>query len=157
MMQHGDQRMRPMALPVWKNVVQSCIGRLALAAMLSAALLSLDVQAATPGSWSRDVPGVLVAMNDRTSNSQAIAPPAGIPLGAATLSRVQWRFEAPPSQPINAWLCHPERCVALSGMRGSTTALEGALANAPLHFRFALSPGQRPVRVQGLQVIVNYQ
>lgn len=127
----------------------------AFAAMIVAAA-ALSVQAA-PGSWSSQAPGVMVAMSDRTSNSQAISPPAGIPLNNATLSRIQWRFESPPSTPVNAWLCHPERCVALSGMRGSTTALEGMLANAPLHFRFALSPGQRPVRVQGLQVIVNYQ
>lgn len=126
------------------------------AAMLATIMWVVSAEAAT-GSWSRDVPGVLVAMSDRTSQSQAISPPAGIPLGGATLTRVQWRFETPPSHPVNAWLCHPERCVALSGMRGSTTALEGMLANAPLHFRFALSPGQRPVRVQGLQVIVNYR
>lgn len=123
---------------------------------LSIAMTALGVQAA-PGSWSSQVPGVMVAMSDHTSNSQAISPPAGVALNHATLSRIQWRFESPPSTPVNAWLCHPERCVALSGMRGSTTALEGMLANAPLHFRFALSPGQRPVRVQGLQVIVNYQ
>ena len=119
-------------------------------------LFALNTQAST-GSWSSQVPSVMVAMSDRTSSSQAITPPAGVPLRNAVLSRIQWRFESPPGTPVNAWLCHPERCVALSGMRGSTTALSGMLASAPLYFRFTLQPGQRPVRVQGLQVIVNYQ
>ncbi len=150
--------MMPYALQTLIKIVKlltvkrvSCV-----AVTLSVAMATLGVQAA-PGSWTSQAPGVMVAMSDRTSNSQAILPPAGVALNHATLSRIQWRFEFPPSTPVNAWLCHPERCVALSGMRGSTTALEGMLANAPLHFRFALSPGQRPVRVQGLQVIVNYQ
>ncbi|XKG79720.1 flagellar protein FlhE [Vreelandella aquamarina] len=116
----------------------------------------LSAQAAT-GSWSRQVPSVLVAMSDRTSSSQSILPPQTIELNEATLTRIQWRFESPPGTPINAWLCHPEQCVVLTSMRGSTTALSGMQANAPLHFRFALQPGQRPVRIQGLQVIVNYQ
>ncbi|WP_237718621.1 flagellar protein FlhE [Vreelandella stevensii] len=128
----------------------------------SAALLMLafgfasSVLAAT-GSWSSQMPSVMVAMSDRASSSQAISPPAGVPLGSATLARVQWRFETPAHVPVNAWLCHPEQCVPLGSARGSTMALSGLSASEPLYMRFALSPGQRPVRVQGLQVIVNYQ
>ncbi|MCP1314713.1 MULTISPECIES: flagellar protein FlhE [unclassified Halomonas] len=108
------------------------------------------------GSWSREATGVMVAMSDRATRSQTLAPPAA-PLAGGRIERVQWRFEAPPGAPLRAWLCHPERCVALSGQRGSLTGLTGLAADAPLEFRFALAPGQRPTRVQGLQVIVNYQ
>lgn len=112
---------------------------------------------AAAGSWSAQVPGLMVAMSDRASASQAASPPAGANLQSGQLGRIQWQFQSPPGALLNAWLCHPEQCVVLTGMRGSTTALAGKIADAPLHFRFALRPGQRPVRVQGLQMIVNYQ
>lgn len=118
--------------------------------------LTASAQAA-PGSWSSQVPGLMVAMSDRASSSKTVSPPAAGNLQSGQLGRIQWQFQHPPGALLNAWLCHPEQCVALTGMRGSTTALEGRAADAPLHFRFALRPGQRPVRVQGLQLIVNYQ
>ncbi|MBR9902629.1 MULTISPECIES: flagellar protein FlhE [Halomonadaceae] len=135
-------------------------GRLPLiAALLTGCLwagLTGSAQAA-PGSWSTQIPGLMVAMSDRASSSQAATPPDVASLQSGQLGRIQWQFHYPPSAHLNAWLCHPEQCVALTGMRGSTTALAGRDADAPLHFRFALRPGQRPVRVQGLQMIVNYQ
>lgn len=112
---------------------------------------------AAPGSWSRQVPSVMVAMSDRPSNSQPVAAPEGVQVANALIDRVNWRYEVPPHTPVQAWLCHPEKCAPLFGMRGSTMALAGLYADAPLYFRFALTPGQRPVRVQGLHVIVNYQ
>ncbi|MEA2119506.1 flagellar protein FlhE [Halovibrio sp. HP20-50] len=112
---------------------------------------------AVAGSWSTQVPGLMVAMSDRASATQEVAPPAAANVEASQIERVQWQFQYPPGARLNAWLCHPEQCVALTGMRGSTRALAGQVADAPLHFRFALHPGQRPVRVQGLQMIVNYQ
>lgn len=112
---------------------------------------------AATGSWSTQVPGLMVAMSDRASASQEVAPPAAANVQAAQIERIQWQFQHSPGALLNAWLCHPEQCVALTGMRGSTSALAGRTADAPLHFRFALRPGQRPVRVQGLQMIVNYQ
>ncbi|WP_339882233.1 flagellar protein FlhE [Vreelandella maris] len=118
--------------------------------------LTASAQAAT-GSWSAQVPGLMVAMSDRASASQNASPPAAANLRTKLLERIQWQFSHPPGALLNAWLCHPEQCVALTGMRGSTTALAGRTAGVPLHFRFALRPGQRPVRVQGLQMIVNYQ
>ncbi|WP_244183082.1 flagellar protein FlhE [Vreelandella songnenensis] len=109
------------------------------------------------GSWSAQVPGVMVAMSDRESVSHPVTPPPGVSLDGGVIDRIHWRLDAPPGEVVNAWLCHPQQCVALSGMRGTVTALAGRQADAPLRFRFALRPGQRPVRVQGLQVIVNYQ
>lgn len=127
--------------------------------LLWAVILSILVSNAyaAPGSWSTQIPGVMVAMSDRASASQDATPPSVANVQGALLGRVQWQFQLPAGEQLNAWLCHPEQCVALTSMRGSTTALAGRTAAAPLHFRFALRPGQRPVRVQGLQMIVNYQ
>ncbi|WP_232318739.1 flagellar protein FlhE [Halomonas sp. GT] len=125
-----------------------------LMAALSA--VTMSVNAAT-GSWSTEVPSVLVAMSDRAVSSQPIQPPAGAQTEHASIGRIHWRFQMPVNAPVNAWLCHPEQCVPLTAMRGSTSALAGKQVNGPMHFRFALTPGQRPVRVQELQVIVNYQ
>lgn len=127
-----------------------------LLTVLLLAVLAGSAQAAT-GSWSTQIPGLMVAMSDRASASQKATPPAAANLLSGQLERIQWQFQHPPGAQLNAWLCHPEQCVALTGMRGSTTALAGRTAEAPLHFRFALRSGQRPVRVQGLQMIVNYQ
>lgn len=136
-------------------------GRLPLILVLVAGWLLTGLAGsaqAAPGSWSSQIPGLMVAMSDRASASQAATPPtAANNVQLAQLGRIHWQFQHPPGALLNAWLCHPEQCVALNGMRGSTTALEGRAADAPLHFRFALRPGQRPVRVQGLQLIVNYQ
>lgn len=120
-------------------------------------LLGVISTAQAAGSWSTSVPSVMVAMSDRESRSQPIAPPNEALAHNGVLDRIHWRLEAPPGAPINAWLCHPEQCVALSGGRGTITQLAGRQADVPLQFRFALRPGQRPVRVQGLHVIVNYQ
>jgi flagellar protein FlhE len=130
-----------------------------IALLLTGCLLAVfagNAQAAS-GSWSTQIPGLMVAMSDRASASQTASPPAAAYLQSGQLGRIQWQFQYPPGALLNAWLCHPEQCVALTGMRGSTTALAGRIADAPLHFRFVLRPGQRPVRVQGLQMIVNYQ
>lgn len=136
-------------------------GRLLLSPVLLTGCLLAGVTGnaqATPGSWSSQIPGLMVAMSDRSSASQNATPPAAANnVESAQLGRIHWQFQYPPGALLNAWLCHPEQCVALTGMRGTTTALAGFAADAPLHFRFALRPGQRPVRVQGLQMIVNYQ
>lgn len=109
------------------------------------------------GSWVTELPSVLVAMSDRASTSQPIVPPATAQVGDAVIGRIHWRFEAPVGVPMNAWLCHPEQCVPLTTMRGMTSALAGKQIDGPMHFNFSLAPGQRPARVQKLQVIVNYQ
>lgn len=129
---------------------------LSMLIMLNAMALASHVQAA-PGSWSSHVPSVMVAMSDRVSSSGPIVAPNAAQVGNAVIDRIQWRYEAPPAALVNAWLCHPEQCVPLNSMRGTTLALAGKHADAPLYFRFALMPGQRPVRIQGLQAIVNYQ
>ncbi|MFG6665527.1 flagellar protein FlhE [Halomonas sp. HNIBRBA4712] len=137
-----------------KNIVARLLAGLLVA--LIAASLPLAALAGS-GSWSTQASGLMVAMSDRASESQALSPPALAEVQRGRIERVNWRFEAPPGAAIRAWLCHPERCVALDGQRGSVTGLAGLSAGAPLAFRFALAPHQRPVQVKGLHVIVNYQ
>ena len=111
--------------------------------MVALSAITMSAYAAT-GSWSSEVPSVLVAMSDRAVSSQPIQPPAGAQVEHAAIERIHWRFQMPVNAPVNAWLCHPEQCVPLTAMRGSTTALAGKQISGPLHFRFALTPGQRP-------------
>ncbi|MGM0833675.1 MAG: flagellar protein FlhE [Pseudomonadota bacterium] len=125
-------------------------------AMVALCVVSGSVYAAT-GSWSTEVPSVFVTMSDRAISSQPIEPPTEAQVEGAVIGRIHWRFQMPANTPVNAWLCHPEQCVPLTAMRGMTSALAGKQVDGPLHFRFSLAPGQRPVRVQKLQVIVNYQ
>mgnify|MGYP000494550183 CR=1 FL=1 len=124
---------------------------------LLAIILPVANTAAASGSWVAAVPGMLVTMSDRPSTSEYAVPPRGAPVQAGTVSRVQWRFRHPPGHSLHAWLCQSGDCTALTGMRGSTQAFAGSQARNPLYFRFTLAAGQKPVRVHGMQVIVNYQ
>jgi flagellar protein FlhE len=112
---------------------------------------------AVTGSWVASVPGIVVAMSDRPSATQTVVPPPSANAAGRALERVQWRFSVPANKAVDAWLCHPQGCVELTQRRGTTQAFDGYRAAAPLHFRFRLPSGQRPFRVKGLQVIVNYQ
>lgn len=126
-------------------------------AMVVLLVLFSQTALGAPGSWVAAVPGRMVAMSDRAVATQSVAAPPTAHVGEARMTLIQWQYHHPPGAPLRAWLCHPEQCVPLTGMRGSTQAFAGMQAQAPIHFRFALAPGQRPVKVQGLQVIVNYQ
>ncbi|XKH60329.1 flagellar protein FlhE [Halomonas sediminis] len=125
--------------------------------MVGLLLLLSPTALAAPGSWVASVPGLMVAMSDRAVSTQSVAPPPTATVGEAQITHIQWQYRHPPGTLLRAWLCHPEQCVPLRGMRGATQAFAGMQAQAPIHFRFALTPGQRPVKVQGLQVIVDYQ
>lgn len=136
-------------------MTRSIYAKSAFGLLLASALLVGSVAVAADGSWSAEVPGVMVAMSDRATMTSAVAPAAAAPVGDGRITQVQWRLDAPAG--TGAWLCHPERCVALSAGRGTSTALAGLSARAPLHFRLVLASGQRPTRVSGMQVIVNYR
>ncbi|MGM0543581.1 MAG: flagellar protein FlhE [Pseudomonadota bacterium] len=128
--------------------------------VISILVLALGVGSmaqATSGSWVTQVPGLMVTMSDRASQSDMVRPSAGITAPGSVIERVQWQYQHAPGAALQAWLCHPERCVPLSGMRGETRALSGLEATTPLHFQFVLRPGQRPVNVTRLQMIINYQ
>ncbi|MFP4061287.1 MAG: flagellar protein FlhE [Halochromatium sp.] len=113
--------------------------------------------AAAAGSWVANAPSLMVSMAERESLSRPLrAPPGSAPTGA--IDSIAWRFEQPPGSRLNARLCQANRCMPLAGARGQSQALAGLPADEALRFHFSLGPGQRrAVRVQGLQVIVNYQ
>nr|WP_163503353.1 flagellar protein FlhE [Halomonas socia] len=115
------------------------------------------VQAATPavsGSWVAQTEGVRVAVPGREIHSRALrgaAPPD------AQIARISWQYATPPGALLEAWLCHPQRCLRLNGARGQSEGLAGLSAAQPLHFRFRLGQDARPVQVNGLQVIVDHR
>lgn len=113
--------------------------------------------AAAAGSWVANAPSLMVIMAERESLSRPLLPPSGsAPAGA--IHSIVWRFEQPPGSRLNARLCQANHCMPLSGARGQSQALAGLPADEGLRFHFSLRPGQRrAVRVEGLQVIVNYR
>ncbi|PAU79366.1 flagellar protein FlhE [Halomonas salipaludis] len=114
-------------------------------------------QAGTPavsGSWVAQAEGVRVAVPGRDTDSRALsgaAPPD------AQIARISWQYATPPGALLEAWLCHPQRCLRLNGVRGQSQGLAGLSAVQPLHFRFRLGQGAKPVQVNGLQVIVDHR
>ncbi|HSH47620.1 MAG TPA: flagellar protein FlhE [Halomonas sp.] len=125
--------------------------------LLALALCVLPaLSAAATGSWVASQSAALrVALSDRESRSAPLAPPANIAPGARIKS-VSWRFKLPPGEQISARLCHPQACIPAMGQRGYSEALANLRADKPLEFRFRLQQTGRPVRVTGLQIIVNY-
>ncbi|MCG6656198.1 flagellar FlhE [Halomonas campisalis] len=133
-----------------------CRAGIGLGLALSAVLLVAQVQAA--GSWVATAPSVRVAMVDRPAHSAPLTTSSPALAQGQWIGRVSWQYRLPPGGEVQAWLCHPGHCVALSGPRGQTEALAGLPADAPLHFRFALrDQRQRALTLQGLQVIVNHE
>lgn len=120
-------------------------------------LAGMPAAFAATGSWVAAIPGMMVAMSDRPDVTQNAVPPPSGDMTGRVIERVQWRFAPPAGKAVDAWLCHPQGCLALAQQRGTTRAFSGYRADAPLHFRFRLPTGERPFRINGLQVIVNYQ
>ncbi|MDR5866894.1 flagellar protein FlhE [Halomonas koreensis] len=125
-------------------------------AMAGAALLGwlLAAPASASGSWAAEAPGVRAAVAGRETPSRALTPPPAAAGGRVV--EVRWRYRVPAGAALRARLCHPAGCVTLPARRGRTRALAGLPAGEALRFRFA-PDGAGPVRVQGLQVIVNYR
>lgn len=95
-------------------------------------------------------------MTERAAASSPMRPPPAVQRGA--IHDVRWHYRTAPGEAVVGWLCASERCIELAGPRGQTQGLSGVPATTPLHFRFALAPGQRrAVSVGGLQIIVNYE
>ena len=110
---------------------------------------------AAPGSWLATAPALSVARSDRMSCAQALVPP---PLARGrALAALRWRFSMPPAAPLQAWLCHPQQCVALSASHGQTRALAGQDAGQPLQLCFRLAAPGAALRVGDLQVLVDYR
>ncbi|WP_170214860.1 flagellar protein FlhE [Halomonas halmophila] len=108
------------------------------------------------GSWVDRESRLHVSLSDRETVSAPLTS-GGQAVVGGSIADVRWRFRLPPGRAIGVRLCHPERCVSVSGQRGMTGALAGLAADVPLRFRFAPKAGQTPLTVEGLQVIVNYR
>lgn len=124
---------------------------------LAVTLAWVPALAAAAGSWVANAPSLRVILAERESLSRPLLPP-GDGVHAGVIHSIVWRFEQPPGSALNARLCQAQRCMPLPSARGQSQALAGLPADAALRFHFSLMPGQRQaVRVQGLQVIVNYR
>lgn len=128
-----------------------------LSALLLAGISPLPAVAgnAAPGSWHATAPRVLVTVSGRETRSDDLLPPPQA--RGQRLAQVRWRFHQPAPLPLPAWLCHPQRCVALDMPQGVTRALEGLDAGQPLHFRFRRDPGHPAQEVRDLQLFVHYR
>ncbi|MFB8828949.1 flagellar protein FlhE [Azotobacter sp. CWF10] len=73
------------------------------------------------------------------------------------LAEVRWRFVLAAGAPVQAWLCHPQRCIELPSSRGRSSALAGLDAGQPLQFRFRLASRAEPQPVEGIELIVEYR
>ncbi|KXS39172.1 MAG: flagellar protein [Halomonadaceae bacterium T82-2] len=134
------------------------IGARRTAACLLLVGLGLAGSALGAGSWVGRAPAVNLGTPGRVTAAEPITPPAGLRPGLIT--SVSWRFRAPPGLPdLEAWLCHPRRCLPLTAARGRSDGLRGLPAREPLtlHFRLPRNAHAGAVRLTGLQVIVNYR
>lgn len=111
---------------------------------------------AASGSWSATVEGPRIAGPDRIYASAPLKPPAQA--AGAHIRRLHWRYAVPADRRPIAELCMGRQCVPLNGNRGASDALAGRPADAPLVFRFRLSPGERrPLQVGAIQLLVDYR
>ena len=128
-------------------------------ALAACSLLPVSSVAA-PGSWVSAGESVRLFTTGRVVESQPLLPQGDMVKGTH-IRQVRWQYRVPAGQPyLEAWLCASQECVRLGGPRGSSRALAGLAADQPLHFRFRLPKGRQPAkpfRVEGLQVIVDYQ
>lgn len=116
----------------------------------------LAPSALAAGSWVGQTGSVRALMSERGMASSLMLPPSAV--SAGVIEEVRWRYRVPAGQTVIGWLCHSGGCVSLDAAVGINRALAGLAATTPLHFRFALAPGQRAaVQVSHLQVIVNYR
>ncbi|MNZ45779.1 Flagellar protein FlhE [compost metagenome] len=129
--------------------------RLALGLLLALGVPSVPAEALAPGSWHADLGSLRVALAGRETGSTAALPP---PLAAGrSLDRVRWQFRLPPGARVQAWLCHPQRCIELHQAQGRTRALAGLDAGQPLQLRFRLPPAAPAQLLQELQLLVEYR
>lgn len=113
-----------------------------------------NLQAA--GSWVAAAPPVRVGVTDRETVSEPLGP-VGNGADNSAIRTVTWRYRRPVGSELRVRLCHPQGCVPLPTMRGSSSAFEGLAADTAMKLHLSLARGQDPVSVQGIQVIVNYR
>ncbi len=89
----------------------------------------------------------------RATPSVLLSPPA-LAKGRV-FSSIRWSYQTEPLADVEAWFCHPERCVKLPGNRGYSVAVAGLAAGAAVWFEF-----QRKgiaVEVRNLQLYAQYR
>ncbi|WP_424778024.1 flagellar protein FlhE [Onishia taeanensis] len=123
-----------------------------------AMMLGMAPACLAAGSWVANAPPVTVAVPGRVASSEALSPAHSSRLAGRQVSEVSWRFRLPPGQALRAWLCQGSECLSLTSPRGRRSAPMSWQAGRAVHFRFLLPNGQRrAVKVESLQVIVNYR
>nr|WP_300307356.1 flagellar protein FlhE [Halomonas sp.] len=130
--------------------------KIAQVVLLNACLIVFASSAtATPGAWSATAPRLNVASSEIPRRS-ALLRPSSAPI-KGTITRVSWHYRAPPGSRLSAYLCANQHCQYLAAEGGASNAFHGLPASAPLQFRFRLHPGQRPVTIEALGVLVNHR
>lgn len=113
---------------------------------------------AAAGSWVASAPAVRVAVPGRQYLSAPLGAAEPERLTGQRLVSLSWRYQVPAGRQVQAWLCQREHCLHLSDARGKRRLWPGFSPDSQVRFRFALPSGeQRPLTVQGLQLIVNYR
>lgn len=129
-------------------------------ALASSSLMASWGGMAAPGSWVGTGESVRLFTAGRMVESQPLQAHSNL-VDGTRIRQVHWQYRLPAGQPhIEAWLCALRECIRLGGSRGSSQGLAGLAADQPLHFRFRLPMGRQPAkpfRIEGLQVIVDYQ
>lgn len=128
---------------------------LLLAALLGPALAAEGPPDSGPGSWHGRLVSLWLRLPGRTTDSVPLQPPERA--RERRLGQVRWRFTLPPAAPVRVWLCHPRRCLELQRSRGSSRALAGLDAGQPLHLRFRLDGGAKPLQVREIELIAEYR
>ncbi|MDW5375665.1 flagellar protein FlhE [Halomonas sp. HP20-15] len=141
----------------WRGLLR--FSGVALTSLGIASAFAPVARAGAAGSWVGEAPSVRLFTPGREVASQPIQAPAAPADGEIT--SISWRFTSPPGTArLEARLCHPQRCLRLITPRGQSEALAGLTASGPFVVRFRLPESARssaPLRVEGLQLIVNYR
>ncbi|WP_168709063.1 flagellar protein FlhE [Onishia niordana] len=126
--------------------------------LFAAILLGIAPVCLSAGSWVANAPAVNVAVPGRVTNSEALKAIQSARLAGRQVRDVSWQFRLPPGKAVRAWLCQGSVCMQLTTQNGRRNAPASWQAGGAIHFRFLLPNGKRrAVRVDNLQIIVNYR
>lgn len=126
--------------------------------LLAVMLLGMAPVCLSAGSWVANAPAVNVAVPGRVTHSEALEATQSARLAGRQVRDISWQFRLPPGKAVRAWLCQGSVCMRLTTQSGRRNAPASWQAGGAIHFRFLLPNGKRrAVRVDNLQIIVNYR